>query len=145
HPNVVRLFDLGSDGPLVFLTMELIDGPSLKQRLVGGALPPRLGVDLARQIALGLAAAHEAGIVHRDLKPGNVLLEGGDRAVVADFGVATEQHGSDASAVVGTSLYMAPEQANGEAATPQADLYSLGLLIHEMLTASIPLCGSGPV
>ncbi len=146
HPNVIRLFDLGHWGALSFLTMEHVAGQSLRAHLAGGPLPVGEAAGIARQVALGLAASHACGIVHRDLKPENVLLGPGGRVVLADFGVAGEPTGSDpASAIVGTSAYMSPEQANGEAATPQADLYTLGLVLHEMLTGQVPLVGNGPV
>lgn len=147
HPNVIRLFDLEVASGQHFLTMELIAGESLRRTLRRGALPIEEAFEIARQSALGLAAAHEAGVVHRDFKPENVLISTEGRCVVADFGVATEDliAATSASALVGTSAYMAPEQANGEAATPKADLYALGLVLFEMLAHEVPLLGAGPV
>jgi len=147
HPNVIRLFDLGVASGQNFLTMELIEGESLRQTLRRGELPIEEAIEIARQAALGLAAAHEAGVVHRDFKPENILISLEGRVVVADFGVATEDliQATSASALVGTSAYMAPEQANGEVATPRADLYALGLVLFEMLAQEVPLLGAGPV
>lgn len=147
HPNVIRLFDLGVASGQHFLTMELVEGESLRRTLRRGEMPIHEAVEIARQAALGLAAAHEAGVVHRDFKPENVLISTEGRVVVADFGVATEDliAATSASALVGTSAYMAPEQANAEVATPKADLYALGLVLFEMLAQEVPLLGAGPV
>jgi tetratricopeptide (TPR) repeat protein len=147
HENVIRLFDLGSDDGSHFLTMELVEGASLRRHLRNAPLPIADAAEIARQAALGLAAAHEAGVVHRDLKPDNILLSTEGRCVVADFGVAAEDivSATSASALVGTSSYMAPEQANGDVATARSDLYALGLVLFEMLTGDVPLTGKGPV
>jgi serine/threonine protein kinase len=147
HENVIRLFDLGSDGESHFLTMELVEGESLRRYMRAGPLALGDAAEIARQAALGLHAAHLAGVVHRDLKPENILLSTEGRCVVADFGVAAEEvvTATSASALVGTSSYMAPEQANGDAATARSDLYALGLVLFEMLTGQVPLVGKGPV
>jgi hypothetical protein len=143
HPNVVRLYDLGVAPGFLYLTMELLEGGPLRARLAAGPISIGEACEIARQVALGLGAAHEAGVIHRDLKPENILVDG-KRVVVVDFGVAGE-HAVEASAIVGTTAYMAPEQANGEAATPRADLYALGLVLHELLSGTVPLVGAGPV
>jgi uncharacterized protein len=147
HANVIRLHDLVTMDGVSFVTMELIQGTSLKSRIAARDLTLAECVDIARQCAGGLHAAHEAGVIHRDFKPENVLLEQGGRAVVVDFGVAGEliEGVTQASAIVGTTAYMSPEQANGQAPSPQTDLYALGLVLHEMLTGEIPLLGRGPV
>ncbi len=146
HPNVIRAYDLSQVGRLRFMTMEIIEGPSLKERLADRRISVEDACEIGRQIAQGLAAVHELGVVHRDLKPGNVLLGPDDRVVVADFGVAGEHtDATDASAIVGTVAYMSPEQANGEAASPAADIYALGVVLAEMLTGEVPLMGKGPL
>jgi TPR repeat protein len=147
HANVIRLHDLVTMDGISFVTMELVAGQSLKSRIAAGDVTIAEAVDIARQCADGLHAAHEAGVIHRDFKPENVLLETGGRAVVVDFGVAGEliEGVTQASAIVGTTAYMSPEQANGQAPSPQTDLYALGLVLHEMLTGEIPLLGRGPV
>jgi eukaryotic-like serine/threonine-protein kinase len=148
HPNVARMFDIGEHGGLRFLTMELIDGPSLG-RSIGHVLPwPRLLL-IGRQLCAGLAAAHDKGVVHRDLKPDNVLLERAtDRAVITDFGIA---RGSDdatvtqVGSVVGTPRYMAPEQLGGGEVDVRSDLFSLGVILYELATGSRPWHGENAV
>ena len=147
HENVIRLYDLVAADGVHFVTMELVRGVSLRAQLANGPLPIAQAVEIARQCALGLEAAHKASVVHRDFKPENVLLGSDGRVVVVDFGVASEQVDGVvvASAIVGTSVYMSPEQANGLAPTPATDLYALGLVLAEMLTGQIPLVGRGLV
>jgi serine/threonine protein kinase/tetratricopeptide (TPR) repeat protein len=162
HPNVCRIFDFhehlypedGGDPrpPLLFLTMELLSGETLSERLARGRPALSETLDLLKQIAAGLDAAHAEGIVHRDFKCSNVMLvpssRGGVRAVVTDFGLArTSGDGdagisiSDTGDVVGTPAYMAPEQVEGKAVTAAADLYSLGIVIYEMVTGQRPFTG----
>ena len=151
HPNVCRIFDVGSSQGTIFLTMELLAGETLAQRLRrAGPMLPETALPIARQIAEALHAAHQAGVVHRDLKPGNVVLvEGraGTRAVVTDFGLARLERGADsgqgltltaAAAVVGTPAYLAPEQVEGGQITAATDLYALGIVLYEMLTGTVP-------
>ncbi len=151
HRNVCRIFDLGRhvrpDGDdVVFLTMELLDGISLRARLRQGTLAPDEALDVVEQLADGLAAAHRKGIVHRDLKPSNVfLVPEGDatRVVITDFGLARPQI-SDAAhltvtgtgEILGTPAYMSPEQLEGRPATTASDVYALGLVMYEMLTGA---------
>ncbi|HVG10154.1 MAG TPA: protein kinase, partial [Thermoanaerobaculia bacterium] len=148
HPNVVRIHDIGSDGDLVFLSMDFVPGRSLGELLAAeGPLPPDRAVAIAKQVAAGLAAAHEAGVVHRDLKPGNILIDhAGDtgRAAISDFGVARSLGGPGATlpgSVVGTLDYLSPEQARGGEIDGRTDLYALGILLHEMLTGELPFAG----
>lgn len=145
HPNVVRIHDIGSDGDLVFLSMDFVAGRSLSELLAAeGPLAAERAVAIARQVASGLAAAHDAGVVHRDLKPGNVLLDDSGRAAISDFGVARSLGGAGATlpgSVVGTLDYLSPEQARGGEIDGRADLYALGILLHEMLTGELPFAG----
>jgi tetratricopeptide (TPR) repeat protein len=146
HPSVVRIHDIGGDGEVVFLTMDFVPGRSLRELLADETrLPPEKAVEIARQLALGLEAAHRAGVVHRDLKPGNVLVDDGDgggvRAAISDFGVARSLAGFGLTlpgTVVGTLGYLSPEQARGEAVDGRSDLYALGILLYEMLTGELP-------
>ncbi|MFO0662187.1 MAG: protein kinase [Polyangiaceae bacterium] len=143
HPNVVRTHDLGVFDSMLYLTMELINGEDLQSRLRRSAMPIHEAVSTAIQIADGLSAAHATGVVHRDLKPANVLIEKGGRVVVSDFGIARSfrDDGNRTMGVVGTPLYMAPEQVAGETVDARSDLYAVGLLMFEMLTGHQPFEG----
>jgi eukaryotic-like serine/threonine-protein kinase len=149
HTNVVRIHDIGGDGDLAFLTMDYVPGRSLGELLAEETrLAPERAVEIARQIALALEAAHRAGIVHRDIKPRNVLVDetgGKVRAALTDFGIARSLSGSGLTrpgTVVGTLGYLSPEQARGEALDGRSDLYSLGILLYEMLTGQLPFAGA---
>ena len=136
HPNVCRVFDIGETDGDLFLTMEYVDGEDLASvvRRIG-RLSPDKATEIARQICAGLAAAHERGVIHRDLKPANVMLDGAGRIRITDFGLASlavSVQGADARA--GTPAYMAPEQLAGREVTPKSDIYSLGLILYEILT-----------
>ncbi len=154
HPNVCRVYELGRHGDddtaLWFLAMERLHGPTLQERLRGALrVPLEQALRIAEEIGAGLGAAHRAGVVHRDLKPGNVMLvvrDGAEQAVVTDFGTGRAAAGpagdaatSRSRAVVGTPGYMAPEQLRGEEVGPAADIYALGLVLHQMVTGTLPL------
>ncbi|HWM93742.1 MAG TPA: protein kinase [Thermoanaerobaculia bacterium] len=145
HPNVVRIHDLGTDGDLVFLSMDFIPGRSLQDLLAReGKLTAERAAGIARQIAQGLAVAHEAGVVHRDLKPGNILVDESGRAAISDFGVARSLSSPGLTlpgAVVGTLDYLAPEQARGGEIDGRTDLYALGIVLYEMMTGELPFAG----
>jgi serine/threonine protein kinase len=140
HPNVVRVHGVGEVRGTPFAAMEFVQGPDLATLLLReGALPPERAARIASGIARGLAAIHADGIVHRDLKPHNVLIAEGDRAVIADFGVARTHAATRLTMtghLIGTVAYMAPEQFDGEPATAAVDLYALGAILHEMLTGA---------
>ncbi|HWM93780.1 MAG TPA: tetratricopeptide repeat protein [Thermoanaerobaculia bacterium] len=142
HRNAVRIHDIGQDGDHLFLTMDLVEGRSLREVLrEEGPLDPERAAALVRQLALALEAAHEEGIVHRDLKPANVLVDGSDRAWITDFGVARSLRssgGTRVGAVIGTLSYLSPEQARGGEVDGRSDLYALGILLFEMLTGELP-------
>lgn len=158
HPNVCRIYDLfqhhpGTDAPPVsFLTMELLAGETLAERLKrAGPMRPEEALPLLQDMAEGLAAAHDAGVIHRDFKTANVVLvpspDGGVRAVVTDFGVARSLQNEETSTItepgrlVGTPAYMAPEQVEGAEVTPAADVYGLGVVMYEMVTGRRPFEG----
>ncbi|HVS04250.1 MAG TPA: tetratricopeptide repeat protein [Thermoanaerobaculia bacterium] len=145
HRNVVRIHDIGRDGPHLFLTMDLVEGRSLRQ-LLGeeGPLPLARALPLLRQLAEALACAHQEGVVHRDLKPENVLVDEHDQLYVSDFGIARSLGGLQLTAtgmVVGTPQYVSPEQARGEEVDGRSDLYSLGLIAFEALSGRLPFRG----
>jgi hypothetical protein len=160
HPNVCRVFDLGfhidpvSGDAVAFLTMELLEGETLKARLARqGALSPRESVPLIRAMCAGLSAAHAAGVIHRDFKSSNVILRpcgaSTERAVITDFGLARLE--DDQASVtregrwVGTPSNIAPEQLLGDPPTPATDVYALGVVLFEMLTGTLPFVGDTPL
>jgi serine/threonine-protein kinase len=138
HSAVATVFDAGRDGDALFLVMELVEGESLQRRLARGVFPSaQESLELAAQVADALAAAHQSGIIHRDVKPANILLTRGGAVKVSDFGVAkaigdaTELTRS--GTVLGSPAYMAPEQIQGQAVDTRADIFSLGVVLYEML------------
>jgi tRNA A-37 threonylcarbamoyl transferase component Bud32 len=145
HPNIVTVIDRGEDGGRQFIVFEYVDGDDLKQVIdKTGPLPIDQVVELGRGIAAALAFAHERGIVHRDVKPQNVLLSDG-RAKVTDFGIARSldvEHGvTQTGTVLGTSNYIAPEQASGQPVDDRSDVYSFGVVLFELLTGTVPFEG----
>jgi len=147
HPNVLAIHDVGSHDGTAYLVTELLDGETLRQRLVDGAVAPRKAVEIGIQIASGLAAAHEKGIVHRDLKPENVFITRDGRAKILDFGLAAQlaapgggadsatiAGGTEPGVVLGTVGYMAPEQVRGTKVDHRTDIFALGAVLFEMLT-----------
>jgi serine/threonine-protein kinase len=135
HPNVCRLYDIGETDGHHFLVMEYVDGEDLSSLLRRiGRLPGDKAIEVARGLCAGLAAAHDKGIIHRDLKPANVMVDGRGHARIADFGLAALADGGAAADGSGTPQYMAPEQLTGQGASLRSDVYSLGLVLHEMLT-----------
>ena len=162
HPNLVVVHDVGNSEGAPFLITELLQGESLRQRLSRGRLPVRTALDVAAQIAEGLAAAHARGVVHRDIKPENVFLTPEGRAKVLDFGIAKltspsmvegtrnlldttltpEGIGTRPGAVLGTAGYMSPEQVRGEPVDARTDIFSIGSVLHEMLTGAKAFPGS---
>jgi serine/threonine-protein kinase len=142
HPNIVGVYDFGADAGGPYLVMELVDGEDVATLLArNGPLPPRQAARLAAEVAHGLAAAHSRGIVHRDVKPGNVLVSADGRVKVTDFGIARAW--ADArltlpGVTLGSVHYFSPEQALGEQATEASDIYSLGVVLYELLTGRRP-------
>lgn len=151
HDDVVKIFDAGSDDNDIFLVMELLPGPTLAEPLQQrGPMPVDLAVEYARQVAAALGAAHRAGVVHRDIKPANLMFDGDGRLTVLDFGIAYAMTGVDAGLtqtghVIGSPSYLSPEQAAGDPVGPPADVYSLGCVLFEMLTAKVPYSAPHPV
>jgi len=160
HPNVLAVYDVGSQDGVPYLVSELLHGESLRQTLRHGPLPARKAVEYARQIAAGLAAAHDKRLIHRDLKPDNVFLTASGEVKILDFGLAkaianseatpdgatiTLANGTSPGLVMGTTGYMAPEQVRGEAVDHRADIFSLGATIYEMLTGNRAFQGESPI
>ena len=147
-PHVVRIHDLVADGDRRLISMDFVPGRSLEQRLdAEGALGEKEALAIVRQLALGLAAAHDSDIIHRDLKPANVLLRPDGHACITDFGVArraAEHRMTATGMLVGTPDYVSPEQARGEDVGPRSDLYALGLILYEMLVGERAFAGATP-
>ncbi|MFE6894281.1 Stk1 family PASTA domain-containing Ser/Thr kinase [Streptomyces sp. NPDC057694] len=147
HPNVVGVFDQGTDGPYVYLAMEYIAGCTLRDVLRDrGALRPRAALDILEPVLAALGAAHRAGFVHRDMKPENVLIGDDGRVKVADFGLvrAVDTVTNTTGSVLGTVSYLAPEQIEHGTATPSVDVYACGVVLYEMLTGGKPHLGDSP-
>ena len=143
HPNVCRVFDLQADGALMYVSMEYVPGQSLAQMIKGGALPESQFVPLIKQIVEGLAAIHFKGVVHRDLKPSNILLTAGNIVKIIDFGLARSIQ-SDltvTNALMGTSLYLAPELWDGADPSFASDMYALGVILYQVITGIAPWKG----
>ena len=148
HPNIVTIFEIGESEGTRFIAAEYVDGVTLRERLKQGPIAAPELVDIALQIAEGLATAHEAGVVHRDIKPDNVMLRADGLVKIVDFGIATRT-GSDLppalvaatgpdGVVIGTTGYMSPEQRQGLPVDPRTDVWSLGIVIYEMATGHLP-------
>ena len=149
HPNLVPIYEVGEHDGLPWFSMEYIAGPSLSQELRNGPLLPERSARLLRAVAGAVEHAHDHGILHRDLKPSNILLAAGDCPLVTDFGLAKFiQFGADltqTAGIVGSPGYMSPEQASGNAVDTRSDLYSLGVVLYEMLTGRPPFQSATPV
>ena len=146
HPNIVTVIDRGEEDGRQYIVFEFIDGENLKELVVRkGRLDVRDALEIALETARGLAFAHERGLIHRDVKPQNVLLNGDGRAKVTDFGIARSldvEHGvTQTGTILGTSNYIAPEQASGQPVDAHTDVYSLGIVLYEMLTGEVPFPG----
>jgi predicted Ser/Thr protein kinase len=149
HPNIVTVIDRGEHEGRQFIVFEYIDGENLKQLVEReGPLPARQVIELGLQIASALASAHARGVVHRDVKPQNVILTDEGRPKVTDFGIARSSDVESVTltgTVMGTSEYIAPEQARGEAVDYRSDVYSLGVILYELCTGDVPYPGENPV
>jgi hypothetical protein len=146
HPHIVAIYDTCANDECEAIVMELVRGRTARGLLDDvGALPIRQAVDIAIQTADALHHAHANGLIHRDVKPGNILLSDDGRVLVTDFGIAKAAEGSseltEVGLIVGTAKYLAPEQVQGQVLDPRADVYSLGIVLYEMLTGRVPFAG----
>src|SRR5213080_2773713 len=148
HPNIVSIYDRGEAEDTYYIAMEFLDGRTLKELIVGrGAAPINVAIEYGRQILSALRFAHRHGIVHRDIKPHNVLVDAEGRVKVTDFGIAragTSQM-TETGSIVGTAQYLSPEQARGTNVDQTSDLYSVGVVLYELLTGVVPFTGDTPV
>ena len=142
HPNIVSVYDAGQDGDRPYIVMEYVEGPTLADRVrTEGKLRPEEVASIARQVCAGLEHAHSLGLVHRDMKPGNLIQRTDGTIKIADFGIARAAETTrltDPGTVLGTAAYLAPEQATGGDVTSAADIYSLGVVLYELLTGKPP-------
>jgi serine/threonine-protein kinase len=151
HPNVVNVYDFGHEGDAYFIVMELVEGETLAAMLHGEQrLPESVAIDYATQIAAGLAFAHRQGLLHRDVKPANILVTGDDVVKLGDFGIARAVAENaigvtQPGMVMGSVAYVSPEQAQGRELDARSDLYSLGVVLYQMVTGRIPFNGETPV
>ena len=152
HPNIVSLYDYGTDGSTNFIVMEYIDGRSLADIIRDEApLLPERAAEIGADVAKALERAHNAGLVHRDIKPNNIMMTSTGQTKVTDFGIVralggdTEQQMTQTGMVIGTAAYLSPEQAQGSAVDARSDVYSLGCVLYEMLTGSPPFTGDTPL
>jgi serine/threonine protein kinase len=151
HPNIVNTYDVGREGNVYYIVMEWVDGPSLAELLAtDGRLPEPVAIDYAVQICTGLAYAHRQGLLHRDIKPANILITKDDVVKLSDFGIAraVSQHTmalTKPGLVMGSIYYVSPEQAQGHDLREASDLYSVGVVLYQMLTGSLPYTGESPV
>ncbi len=148
HPNIVSIYDRGEAEGTYYIAMEYLDGRSLKELIVGrGPAPIKTAIDYARQILAAVGFAHKHGIVHRDIKPHNVLVGGEGRLKVTDFGIARSgaSQMTEVGSIIGTAQYLSPEQARGAPVDQTSDLYSVGVVLYEMLTGQVPFTGDTPL
>src|SRR5436309_10493267 len=148
HPNIVSIYDRGEAEGTYYIAMNFIHGRSLKELIVSrGPAPLTVAVEYARQILSALRFAHRHGIVHRDIKPHNALVDAEGRVKVTDFGIARAgaSQMTEAGSIIGTAQYLSPEQARGAQVDQTSDLYSLGIVLYELLTGTVPFTGDTPV
>jgi beta-lactam-binding protein with PASTA domain/tRNA A-37 threonylcarbamoyl transferase component Bud32 len=148
HPNIVSIYDRGEAEGTYYIAMEYLDGRSLKELIVArGPAPVNVAIDYARQILGAIRFAHRHGIVHRDIKPHNVLVDAEGRLKVTDFGIARAgvSQMTEAGSIIGTAQYLSPEQAKGAPVDQTSDLYSVGVVLYELLTGVVPFSGDTPV
>ncbi len=145
HPNIITIYDLGRKGDVAYIAMELMEGPEL-QNIVAENQSLTIGekLDVAFQVAEGLAYAHQHGVVHRDIKPSNIMVLRGRHVKIADFGIARMESSlwqTQTGKVIGSPLYMSPEQIQSHSITPRSDIFSFGVVLYQLLTGKLPFNG----
>ena len=144
HPAIVSVYDYGDQGDIAYMAMELIEGRELRELLAQSRLPLELAVGIAAEVAEGLAYAHERGVVHRDIKPGNIMVLDGGRVKIMDFGIARVRASdvkTQTGVMLGSPKYMSPEQIMGQPTDHRSDVFSLGVVLYEMLAGAPPFAG----
>src|SRR5256714_1236098 len=148
HPNIVSIYDRGEAEGTYYIAMEYLSGRSLKELIVSrGPTPIRIAIDYTRQMLAALGFAHRHGIVHRDIKPHNVVVDADGRLKVTDFGIARSgaSQMTEVGSIIGTAQYLSPEQAKGAPVDQRSDVYSVGIVLYEMLTGQVPFTGDTPL
>src|SRR5438874_6077741 len=149
HPNIVSIYDRGEAEGTYYIAMEYLEGRTLKELILSrGPTPIPVAIDYTRQILAALSFAHRNGIVHRDIKPHNVVVGPDGRLKVTDFGIARSGGTSqmtEAGSIIGTAQYLSPEQARGAPVDQRSDIYSVGIVLYEMLTGPVPFTGETPL
>src|SRR3954470_19656222 len=148
HPNIVSIYDRGISDGTYYIAMEYLEGRTLKELLVArGPTPIQVAIDYARQILAALGFAHRNGVVHRDIKPHNISVAQDGRLKVMDFGIALAgaSQMTQTGSIIGTAQYLSPEQAKGVPTSPASDIYSVGIVLYEMLTGTVPFGGDTPL
>jgi serine/threonine-protein kinase len=141
HPNLVTIHDVGREGDVAYMAMELLEGTELRELMAGGRVPLPFALDVVAQAADGLAHAHEHGVVHRDIKPGNIMIVHGRIAKIMDFGIARVRASdvkTQTGAILGSPRYMSPEQVTGQPADRRSDIFSLGVVLYELAAGEPP-------
>ena len=144
HPGIITIYDVGREGDLAYMAMELLDGAEMRNMLAVGRLSLDLALDIAAQVAEGLAFAHERGVVHRDIKPANIMIVRGRQAKIMDFGIARLQVShvkTQTGMVLGSPQYMSPEQIAGRDVDSRSDIFSLGVVLYQMIAGLPPFSG----
>ena len=145
HPNLITIHDIGREGDVAYMAMELLEGTELREMVAKGRLPLPFALDVVAQVADGLAHAHEHGVVHRDIKPANIMIMRDRRAKIMDFGIARVRVSdirTQTGAILGSPKYLSPEQAAGEPADFRSDIFSLGVVLHELAAGEPPFFAS---
>lgn len=148
HPHIVSIFDRGEADGSYYIAMEYLEGKSLKEIIPESGLEPARAIEIAVQILQALQFAHENNVIHRDIKPHNIVLNGRGQVKVTDFGIAragTAPAMTETGSIIGTAQYLSPEQAKGKAVEQSSDLYSMGVVLYEMLTGKVPFEGENPI
>jgi serine/threonine-protein kinase len=141
HPSIITIYDVGREGDVAFIAMELVEGRELREVIREGALTPSQAVEVAALVAEALAYAHERGVIHRDIKPGNIMVLADGRVKIMDFGIARLKEPTvktQTGVLLGSPQYMSPEQISGQALDGRADVFSLGVVLYEMITGVKP-------
>ena len=148
HPHIVSIFDRGEADGSYYIAMEYLEGKSLKEVIPENGLEPARAIEISVQILQALQFAHENNVIHRDIKPHNIVLNGRGQVKVTDFGIAragTAPAMTETGSIIGTAQYLSPEQAKGKAVEQSSDLYSMGVVLYEMLTGKVPFEGENPI